>query len=203
MFLRLNSKAGLFLLICAAICFFAVPTETVAQEKIEKEVKAASFLLIKDYQKGLAEFHRIGPDAIPYIVKIISNESTQTSFQKIRINPLLVNVIAQFQTPEVEDVLIELLAHQAPRIRVAAAFFLGERKSQKSIPALAKLLDDESVYATEYSSDGSQKKILVRDHIVLALEKITGVKQPSEKDCRTKLEAGLKQQETKNHDIKA
>ena len=162
-----------------------------AQDKIQQEVDNALAFLPRDYSTGVAKFNKIGLKSIPYILKIIFNEK-QTTLQKVSINPQLLSIIAQFQSPIAEEGLIKLLNHNSPHIRGDAVYYLGEKKSKKSIPVLVTLLKDEYIYLTENSSNGSEKQILVRDNVVQALEKITDVVLLPQKNYKQKADAWLK-----------
>lgn len=189
--IKSNYKKVLLLFACATICLFANPQKIAAQDEMEKQIDAATHVLLKNRSKGYAEFNKIGAKVIPYLVKIIfDDEVKQTPFQKaVRVSFHFVSVIAQFENDEAETALITLLTHPEPHIRGMVALHLAGRKSEKSIPNLVSLLNDENIYVIESSSAEPDKYILVRDVVVQALEEITETKLLPDQDYKAKAKA--------------
>jgi hypothetical protein len=175
------------------------------QVDLRPRVAEATALFHKDPASARSQLQRLGSPAIPFIVEMICSDDEKIPVNKVRRDPFLVDIIAQYRNKESDDALGRLLSSKCPNIRGLAAKYIGNRKTRSAIPKLINLLGDKEIYLGYIVTHGQDYEVLVRDVAIDALQKITGKKlaRRSTKDAQAQawLEWWTKQQgvETPKH----
>lgn len=177
------------LISCALFTSILVAAADVAQDELSDKVAQAVALYPKDVKGSYEKLRALGTSAIPFIVKIITDNDDCSPFimlKRARTNPFLIDVIANMNGEQADAALIELLTSKDAITRGAAAQSLGQRQTQTAIPYLIELLDDKTPYMgfivnhPSNSEDTARDVTLqVRDVAIEALENITGLNQES------------------------